>query len=125
MTARIARQWGACGHAAPRRYACISPAHPSPPHQSMTQRLLPRLNSTPSLPPPQAAIIGLKEGLVDRSEGDPQLMPQDASAPWPRVNDLKAKVMRESLGAGLGGVGAAKGAKGTRARLEADGVTAR
>lgn len=42
-----------------------------------------------------------------------------------QVKDIKARVMRESLAVGSGGVGAAKGSRGARARLEADGVTAR
>ena len=74
----------------------------------------------------QASIAGLREGLVDTSEGDPQLMPPPGAA-IARIKEVKAKVMREnSLGAGAG-AGASKGGKGSggRARLEADGVTAR
>lgn len=42
----------------------------------------------------QAAIKGMKEGLVRKDEGDPLLRPAPGATPRARV--LKAKVMRES-----------------------------
>jgi hypothetical protein len=68
----------------------------------------------------QAAITGLREGLVSRTEGDPRLMPE-LGAPLPKVAAVKAHVMRESAAtAGADGKG-----KSARLRTEEDGVTAR
>jgi hypothetical protein len=74
----------------------------------------------------QAAQAGLAAGLVTRTEGDPQLMPEPG-APWPpKIREVKAKVMREVIGEGGASAKGAKGGAGSgRARMEADGVTPR